>query len=145
MITKTTRLATASRCARKRRITIWVWVRAAIVNSRSTGTEGSVWTAPPPAPGTGEPAGGTSRGSASLERLCGLVSAIADPRVEEGIQDIGGQVEQHDDDARHHQPCQHHVDVHLEDALYQQGAHPLPGEHRLGQDRAAEQGPGVDG
>src|SRR6266545_6032339 len=144
MITKITSLATASRCARKRRITIWVWVRAATVNSRSTGLEGSVWTAVPPVPGTGEPPAGSSPGGPSPrgpspERACGVVSAIADPRIQDGVQDVSGQVEQDDDDGAHHQPSEHHVGVDLVDAAHQQVAHAMPRENRLGQDRAAEQ------
>src|SRR5689334_21628226 len=96
---RTRRLATARRCWRNRRTTIFSWLRASTVNSRSVVPgciPGGWWS----------PAAGTAAGSRRT-------SVIPDPRVEIRVQDIGHQVEEDHDDRRDHEPRQQlvHVDV----------------------------------
>src|SRR5262245_27521831 len=143
--TNTTRLATASRWAMKRRMTIWVWLRRATVNSRSVVVWATSWTCtrcsvvwrPWPSPATS--AGAWAAGGR------GRVSAIADPRVEHRVQDVRDEMEQHDEHACHHQPGQQDIHVAGLDALDEQGTHALPGEHPLGDHGPAEHRPDVDG
>src|SRR6266511_49236 len=143
MMRNTTRLPTASLWARNRRTIICVWVRAAMVNSRSGLVAATSWTwmpcsvgrssrPLPSAPG-GPVAGGWGR-----------VSAIADPWVKHRVQQVRDEIEQHHDHGCHRQPGQQDVGVGGLRSLHQQGAHALPGEDPLGDDRTAEDRAGVD-
>src|SRR3954469_4407949 len=104
----TTRLIIAARCRRNRRRTSWNWLRWATVNSRSVAdTCGGDWTA------VG-------------------VSGIADPGVEDGVEQVGYQVEHDHHDRRDQQPGRGRVHVLLADGADQEVAHAVPLEDRLG-------------
>src|SRR5205823_8631955 len=66
-------------------------------------------------------------------------SLIADPRIEVRVEHVDGEVDhderQRDDEHR----ALHQRDVAGEDALHDEAAQAGPGEHRFGQDGAAEQ------
>src|SRR3954470_22944193 len=98
------RLATASRCWRNRRTTIWVWLRDWTVNSRST--TGLGW-----APVDG--AGSVTPWALSVipDSWSARRSAIPDPRVEHAVEQVGDEVEDDDHHAADHQPGQHDVGV----------------------------------
>src|SRR4051794_22104119 len=98
---------------RKRRTICSRWLRALTVNSRS--------------PRTG-PTGPSSAGRGCADADCVVVmgaslaagSTQPDPWVEDGVEQIGHQVEQDDEERAHHQPAQHDVDVVVADAVLQQ-------------------------
>src|SRR4051794_18024510 len=119
---------------RKRRTICSRWLRALTVNSRSV------------RPG---PAGPGSAGTGCVDAACVVVmgtslaagSTQPDPRVEHGVEQVGDQVEQDDEERAHHQPAEDDVDVVVADAVLQQvSTHPVPADHLFGNYRAAEQG-----
>src|SRR6516165_6006229 len=79
-------------------------------------------------------AGATPATTRSLGR-----SAIADPGIEYGIEDIGGQVEQHHDHGEHEHDALDHRDVAVVDRLQQFVANTRNPEDVLDHDREAEQ------
>src|SRR5215475_9721780 len=126
--TNTTRLPTASLCARNRRTMSWVWVRALTVNSRSG-----------PVP--------TLTGNSGVTRLTSggvTMSRPPDPRVEVRVQDVSDQVGQDDRHGRQHQPAEHHVHVPVRGGLDQHLPHAVPAEHRLGDHHPTDDQPRVD-
>src|SRR3954462_12863373 len=124
---------------RKWRMTCWRWLRALTVNSRST----------PPPGGVPASAGRASVAAAVVAWVVAMTlflsrapdrSGQADPRIEDRVEDVGDQVEHHDDGGADDQPAEHDVDVVVGDAVLEQvAAHPVPDEHRLGDDRRSEQ------
>src|SRR3954453_7720350 len=124
---------------RKWRMTCWRWLRALTVNSRST----------PPVGGVPASAGRASVAEAVPAWVAAMAPSLsragpsgqADPRVEDRVEDVGDQVEQHDDGGADDQPAQHDVDVVVADPVVEQVApHPVPDEDRLGDDRGPEEG-----
>src|SRR3954469_4624672 len=140
MITKMTRPVMPTLLCRKCRMTCWRWLRALTVNSRST----------PPVGGVPASAGRASVAEAVLAWGVAMSSfSLAyrrrsgqpDPRIEDRVEDVGDQVEQHDDGGADDQPAQHDVDVVVVDPVVQQVApHPVPDEDRLGDDSGPEEG-----
>src|SRR5437763_16789354 len=90
----TTRLTAAARCLKKRRIASCHWLRSLTVNSRSIRSPGL----------SGAPTGCSSTDDS-------WISSMADPRVQDAVQDVGDQVEQDHDGGRDDQPTEHHVEV----------------------------------
>src|SRR5215469_4570066 len=92
---KITELPTARRWRRNRRTDCWNWLRSRTVNSRST------------LPGwTPVVCGAEVVGVAVLDG-----SGMADPRVQDAVQQVGDQVEHDDDGGRDQQPP--HGQVHV--------------------------------
>src|SRR3954463_14945790 len=126
-------------------MTCWRWLRALTVNSRSTpplggvpGSAGSVSAA------VAAPAWGVAMALFSL--AAPGRSGQADPRIEDRVEDVGDQVEQHDDGGADDQPAQHDVDVVVADPVVEQvPPHPVPDEDRLGDDRRAEERADAEG
>src|SRR4051794_7097765 len=115
----TIRLIMASRCCRKRLKTSWAWLRSLTVNSRSGTVSGFV---------------ATSRRESAPVGSSSVVdsSGIADPRVEQAVEQVGDEVEQDDERGSDEQPRLHGVDVALLDRGQQERAGALPLEHGLG-------------
>src|SRR3954469_1921483 len=140
MITKITRPVMPTLLCRKCRMTCWRWLRALTVNSRST----------PPVGGVPASAGRASVAEAVLAWVVAMSlfslayrgrSGQTDPRVEDRVEDVGDQVEQDDHRGADDQPAQDDVDVVVADAVVEQVApHPVPDEHRLGDDGRTEEG-----
>src|SRR6185312_12790819 len=140
MITKITRPVMPTLLCRKCRMTCWRWLRALTVNSRSA----------PPVGGKPASAGSTSVAEAVLAWVVAMTlfslayrgrSGQSDPRVEDRVEDVGDQVEQDDHRGADDQPAQDDVDVVVADAVVEQVApHPVPDEHRLGDDGGTEEG-----
>src|SRR3954453_11026883 len=145
MITKMTRPVMPTLLCRKCRMTCWRWLRALTVNSRST----------PPVGGVPASAGRASVAEAVLAWVVAMTlfslayrsrSGQTDPRIEDRVEDVGDQVEQDDHRGADDQPAQHDVDVVVADAVVEQVApHPVPDEHRLGDDGGAEEGADPEG
>src|SRR4051794_596381 len=144
MITKITRPVMPTLLCRKCRMTCWRWLRALTVNSRST----------PPVGGVPASAGRASVAEAVPAWVAAMAPSLsragrsgqADPRIEDRVEDVGDQVEQHDDGGADDQPAQHDVDVVVADPVVEQVApHPVPDEDRLGDDRGAEQRADAEG
>src|SRR4051795_5128606 len=145
MITKITRPVIPTLLRRKCRTTCWRWLRALTVNSRST----------PPLGGVPGSAGSVSGAVAAPAWVVAMAlfslaapgrSGQADPRVEDRVEDVGDQVEQHDDGGADDQPAQHDVDVVVADAVLEQvAAHAVPDEDGLGDDGGPEQGADTEG
>src|SRR3954453_10328167 len=74
----------------------------------------------------------------------GSISVITDARVEVPVQDVGDQVERDDDRRRHEQVRHHGVHVELSELLDEVVTDPVEREHRLRDDRAAEQSAEVE-
>src|SRR5439155_13005115 len=72
-------------------------------------------------------------------------SGIADPRVEEGVGDVGEQVEQDDEGYGDHDPRQHLRIVTVGEGGDEELAHARPLEDLLGDDEAPGQGADVQG
>src|SRR5437870_1747231 len=99
--------------------------------------------------------GTTSRAIASASTGSGWVAAgirsisswsrIADPRVEDGVQDVGHQVEDDHEEHRDHHPRQDLLVVPSEQGVHEVPAHPGVLEDGLGDDQAPGDGPHVDG
>src|ERR1700712_3556090 len=112
---------------RKRRVICCRWLRALTVNSRSTppptgpGSAGTAWTV-----GLWTVLMGTSPAAGSRE---------PDTWIEHGVQQVGDQVEQDDEEGADQQPAEDHVDVVVREPVLQQvPAHAVPGEDLLGDD-----------
>src|SRR4051794_37743001 len=143
--TKITRPVMPTLLCRKCRMTCWRWLRAWTVNSRST----------PPVGGVPASAGSASVAEAVLAWVVAIAlfslayrgrSGQTDPRIEDRVEDVGDQVEQDDHRGADDQPAQHDVDVVVADAVVEQVApHPVPDEHRLGDDGGAEEGADPEG
>src|SRR3954471_3021752 len=142
--TKITRPVMPTLLCRKWRKTCWRWLRALTVNSRST----------PPVGGVPASAGRASVAEAVLAWVVAMSSfSLAyrpsgqpDPRIEDRVEDVGDQVEQHDDGGADDQPAQHDVDVVVADAVLEQvAAHAVPDEDGLGDDGGPEQGADTEG
>src|SRR3954468_24306888 len=123
----TIRLAIASLWRMKRRTMTSVWLRARMVNSRSTGSG--------LAPGCG-PDGTLVRVGLSFASVRRLV--ITNPRVEYAVHQVGDQVEDDDDHGGDEKPGRHRVCVAVADTGEEEVPHPMPLENGLGQDGAAE-------
>src|SRR2546421_2662766 len=130
------RLMTASRCCMNRRRIICHWLRASTVNSRSgpalvDAGAGGCWPLSP----------------APCSRRISVgdwTSGIANPWVDDTVEEVGDQVEHDHDDGGDHQPRQHDVDVDVVYALNEVVTHSLPAEDGLGDDGATEHGCEVD-
>src|SRR4051794_6320807 len=94
MSRKITALITARRCRMKRRNACRSWLRSLTVNSRSMEAGGS--------DGSGAPA---------VVMEVARISLIADPRVENAVQQVGDEVEQDDDGGGDQEPAHHGVGV----------------------------------
>src|SRR5579862_9949972 len=136
MTTSPTSPIIASRCRRKRRRAYDHWLRATSSSPSAAAAPASVSsgggaTSPP---GEVGPIGVSTRTGT-------LGSVIADPRVEEAVEDVGDQVEDHDRRGDDDQIAHDRVDVELLKLEDEVVAHPVEREDRLGDDRAREQEP----
>src|SRR5215212_5286159 len=67
------------------------------------------------------------------------ISASLDARVERGLDHVDGEVEEHEEQRQHQDRALQQRQVALEDRGIEEEAGTGPGEHRLDQDRAAEE------
>src|SRR3954449_11001504 len=67
------------------------------------------------------------------------MSASLDARVERGLDHVDGEVEKHEEQRQHEDRALQQRQVALEDRGVEEKAGAGPGEHRLDQDRAAEE------
>src|SRR6476660_7907628 len=87
------------------------------------------------------PAGSSSAsGSGPMARPAplGSRSVIANPRIENAVDDVGDQVEHHDHDSSDHQPCHHRIWIGCLKGVDEVGTHAVEGEDLLGHDCTAE-------
>src|SRR3954471_8193814 len=74
----------------------------------------------------------------------GLISVIADARIEEAVEDVGDQIEDDDEDRRDEEIGHHLVEIEGAERLYEPEADAVERKDGLRDDRAAEQGAEVE-
>src|SRR5262249_43509955 len=87
-------------------------------------------------PGDDPPGGGPAVAADWLGRLA--VSLITDPRVQDGVEQVGHDVADDHDEACDQQPAHDDEAILAEDRIDDYGAHPPPLENVLGDDGTTE-------